>query len=665
MAVTDPLIDTLFDGRYQISRKLGAGGMANVYLAEDQDLGRRVAIKILDDRHARDDQFVERFRREAQNAGGLSHPSIVSIYDRGEAEGTYYIAMEYVEGRTLKELIVARGPSPIGIAIDYTRQILSALRFAHRSGIVHRDIKPHNVIVDSDGRVKVMDFGIARAGTSQMTEAGSIIGTAQYLSPEQARGAPVDQTSDLYSTGIVLYELLTGSVPFNGDTPVEIAMKHLSKTPEPPSTHRPEIPRDLDYVILRALAKDPSERYHSAEEMDSDLERIARGIGVSAETAEAATSVLSRTDVLDAPTTIRPATATTTYTPGRYYEYDETRRRRSIWPWLLAVLAVALAVVGGFFAYQQLQEQLSASRPVTVPDVEGIKESLAVRQIEAKGLEANVRREPRSDVPIGIVAEQDPEPPNRIEKGNFVTIVVSTGKPKTRVPGVVGRSRDDAVVALRDAELTPRVVEINSEKPANTVTAQSPKAGAELVEGSTVRINVSIGAKPISVPSVIGIAYESAASQLQGIGFGVARTNVESNEPAGTVVGQNPSAGASRGKGSTITLQVSEGPKTSAIPDVTSQQADQARSVLVTSGFKVKVVAQNTEDPLSDGNVISQDPPGGQEAKPGTTVTIFVGRLVEPPPPTDTGPTDTGPTDTGPTDTGPTDTGPAPGLTTP
>ena len=196
MAAGDPLIDTLFDGRYLIIRKLGSGGMANVYLAGDQELGRRVAIKILDDRHARDEQFVERFRREAQNAAGLSHPSIVSIYDRGDSEGTYYIAMEYVEGRTLKELLVARGPSPLGIAIDYTRQILSALRFAHRNGIVHRDIKPHNVIVDGEGRVKVMDFGIARAGAaSQMTEAGSIIGTAQYLSPEQARGAPVDQTS--------------------------------------------------------------------------------------------------------------------------------------------------------------------------------------------------------------------------------------------------------------------------------------------------------------------------------------------------------------------------------------------------------------------------------------------------------------------------------------
>src|SRR5918997_5906560 len=381
MTVTDHLIDTLFDGRYLITRKLGSGGMAKVYLAEDQELGRRVAIKILDDRHASDAQFVERFRREAQNAGGLSHPNIVSIYDRGEAGGSYYIAMEYVEGRTLKELLVARGPSPIGIAIDYTRQILSALRFAHRNGIVHRDIKPHNVIVDGEGRVKVMDFGIARAGASQMTEAGSIIGTAQYLSPEQARGAPVDQTSDLYSTGIVLYELLTGSVPFNGETPVEIAMKHLSQVPAPPSSHRAEVPRDLDYVVLRALGKDPSDRYHSAEEMDSDLERIARGVGVSAETAEAATSVLSRTEVTDALTTVRPTAASTAYTPGRYYEYDTAPRRRSVWPWLLAVLLLAASLVGGFFLYERVQDQLSATAQVTVPDVVGIEEELDVADI--------------------------------------------------------------------------------------------------------------------------------------------------------------------------------------------------------------------------------------------------------------------------------------------
>src|SRR5437763_2252833 len=292
VAVSDTLIGTLFDGRYTVVRKLGAGGMANVYLAEDQELGRRVAIKILNERHANDEQFVERFRREAKNAAALSHPNIVSIYDRGEAEGTYYIAMEYLEGRSLKELIVARGPAPLTVSVEYARQILSALRFAHRHGIVHRDIKPHNVLVDAEGRVKVTDFGIARAGTSQMTEAGSIVGTAQYLSPEQARGTNVDQRSDVYSLGIVLYELLTGTVPFNGDTPVEIAMKHLSTLAEPPSAKRPEMPRDLDLIVMRALAKDPADRYQDAEEMDADLERFARGAAVSSVTEESATQVM-------------------------------------------------------------------------------------------------------------------------------------------------------------------------------------------------------------------------------------------------------------------------------------------------------------------------------------------------------------------------------------
>src|ERR687892_1840272 len=233
--VSDTLINTLFDGRYRILRKLGSGGMANVYLAEDEELGRRVAIKILNERYANDESFIERFRREAKSAAGLSHPNIVSIYDRGKAEGTYYIAMEYLDGRSLKELIVSRGPAPVNVAIEYARQILDALRFAHRNGIVHRDIKPHNVIVDAEGRVKVTDFGIARAGASQMTEVGSIMGTAQYLSPEQARGGDVSGASDLYSVGIVLHEMLTGTVPFNGETPVEIAMKHLQQTPAPPS----------------------------------------------------------------------------------------------------------------------------------------------------------------------------------------------------------------------------------------------------------------------------------------------------------------------------------------------------------------------------------------------------------------------------------------------
>jgi serine/threonine-protein kinase len=632
MASGDHLIDTLFDGRYLIIRKLGSGGMANVYLAMDQELGRRVAIKILDDRHARDEQFVERFRREAQNAAGLSHPNIVSIYDRGDSEGTYYIAMEHVEGRTLKELIVARGPSPLGIAIDYTRQILSALRFAHRNGIVHRDIKPHNVIVDGEGRVKVMDFGIARAGAaSQMTEAGSIIGTAQYLSPEQARGAPVDQTSDLYSTGIVLYELLTGTVPFTGETPVEIAMKHLSQAPVSPSAHRPEVPRDLDYVVLRALAKDPAQRYHSAEEMDSDLERIARGIGVSAETAEAATSVLSRTDVGEAATTIGPAVPpTTTYTPGRYYEYDEPPRRRSVWPWLLALLLVAGALVGGWFAYQGFQDQLSQAKPVAVPDVKGLPERLAVRQINDAGLEELIIRAPDNEAKQGNVFKQDPQPGEKIERGNFVTITVSEGKPKTHVPNVVGKSRDEAVAEIVGAKLKANVVPVNSLKPVNEVLAQAPKPGTELIENATVRINVSKGPKPITIPNVVGSAFETAQSQLQGVGFAVAREDVEDAADAGIVVGQNPAAGTQLGKGSVVTLQVSQGPATSQVPDVTSQTEADARAQLKSSGFDAQVVEEIVDDQTLDGRVLSQDPEGGTDAKQGTSVVIVVGRFQAP-----------------------------------
>src|SRR5918993_93673 len=641
MAAGDQLIDTLFDGRYLIIRKLGSGGMANVYLASDQELGRRVAIKILDDRHARDEQFVERFRREAQNAAGLSHPNIVSIYDRGDSEGTYYIAMEHVEGRTLKELLVARGPSPLGIAIDYTRQILSALRFAHRNGIVHRDIKPHNVIVDGDGRVKVMDFGIARAGAaSQMTEAGSIIGTAQYLSPEQARGAPVDQTSDLYSTGIVLYELLTGTVPFNGETPVEIAMKHLSQVPAAPSTHRPEIPRDLDYVALRALAKDPSDRYHSAEEMDSDLERIARGIGVSAETAEAATTVLASTDVGEAATTIRPAAAAagTTYTPGRYYEYDEPRRSRSIWPWVLGILLVALALVGGWFAWQEVQSQLSAAKPVAVPDVVGSVEQLAVTQIREAGAKEVVERRSNDDgVKQGIVFDQDPQPGDRIERGNFVTIVVSTGPSKVRVPDVLGKRRDQAVSELTQAGLEPTVVRVNSLQPVDTVLATAPKAGTEVIVGTAVRVNVSMGPKPIAVPNVIGTPFESAESALQGAGFAVAREDVDAEEPEGVVVGQNPAAGTQQAKGSVITLQVSRGPETSQIPDVTSLSEEDATAQLTQSGFEVQAVEEIVDTEDLDGRVLSQDPEGGTEADQGTTVVIVVGRF-EPPAATTTTP---------------------------
>jgi eukaryotic-like serine/threonine-protein kinase len=625
MAVSDTLINTLFDGRYRIVRKLGSGGMANVYLAEDQELGRRVAIKILNDRHAGDDQFVERFRREAKNAAALSHPNIVSIYDRGEAEGTYYIAMEYLEGRSLKELIVARGPAPTAIAIDYARQILAALRFAHRNGIVHRDIKPHNIVVDAEGRVKVTDFGIARAGTSQMTEVGSIIGTAQYLSPEQAKGAPVDQTSDLYSLGVVLYELLTGEVPFAGDTPVEIAMKHISAKPEPPSTLNPDIPGDLDLVVTRALAKTPAERYQSADEMDRDLERVARGAAVSRETEEAATAIIARPAAGGAATP--PATE-----PSVYYDYDEPVRRRPIWPWILTAVLLIGALVGGWYVVDQVREELGESTAVVVPYVVDQRESEATAQILAADLRYEIERAPSAEVEEGFVIRQDPAGGVRVDKDSTVTIFVSTGPPMTEVPDVVGDNVDDAIAALAGADLKVNRQNVFSEQPVGTVIAQDPKGGQRVEVGTQVRINVSQGVRPTTVPPVVGDPFETAQSKLEAAGFKVRRLDVDSTEPAGTVVDQDPDANATASPGSTVTLRVSNGPTTTGVPDVTSQDEQAATEALQDAGFDVNVVDEPTGDVNQDGLVLSQDPAGGAQARPGATVTIVIGRFVEEPP---------------------------------
>jgi len=648
------LTETLFAGRYLLERKLGSGGMADVWLAEDQELGRKVAVKILHERYANDEQFVERFRREATHAAGLSHPNIVSIYDRGVSNDSYYIVMEYVEGRTLKELIVTRGPCPVPVAVSYTRQILAALRYAHRNGIIHRDIKPHNVIVDREGRVKVADFGIARAGASEMTEAGSIVGTAQYLSPEQARGAPVDESSDLYSTGVVLYELLTGTVPFTGETPVEIAMRHLSQAPEAPSARGPEIPRDLDLVVLRALAKEPADRYRNAGEMDRDLELVTRGESVGSETEHAATMVLSGAGAIDetAATQLTPRIGQTpsggTYGgEERYRAYDApVTRGRNWWPWVFGLGALLAVAVAGYFLYEKVQSQIDEGKPVAVGEYEGLLEPKAVDLIVGNGFEAKVRRLPNADTPRQIVYDQEPSPGTRLAKGSIVTILVSSGKPTVRTPDVIGMRLTDAVTTLTHAGLNARTVEVNSDKPTGTVTAQAPKAGTLLVADAQVRINVSKGPKPIGVPPVVGLLYDTAAAQLQAAGFAVARVDVDNDQPAGIVVDQVPTGNSTASKGSTVTLSVSNGPTTTPLPDVAGQTLADAKATLTAAGFKVSVTMQDTDEEVYDGIVITQDPPGNTQQDPETIVTLFVGRYV---PPEVTTPTDT--TATTPTDT--------------
>jgi len=623
MTTQDTLSGTLFAGRYRIARKLGGGGMADVYLAEDQELGRRVAIKMLHARYANDEQFVERFRREATHAAGLSHPNIVSIFDRGEYDGSYYIVMEYVEGRTLKELIRSRGLCPVPVAIAYTRQILAALRYAHRNGVIHRDIKPHNVIVDSEGVVKVTDFGIARAGASQMTEEGAIIGTAQYLSPEQARGAPVDQTSDLYSTGIVLFELLTGQVPFTGDSPVEIAMKHLAETPPAPSELRPDVPGDVDLVVLRALAKEPADRYQSAAAMDADLETVARGGRVAAETAEAATMVLSGERAIDA----TAATQVTRRPPG---QYEPPKRGRPLWPWLVGLGLLLALLVAGLFLWGPIRDSLQGSETVAVPYVVGIPQANAENLIQNAGLVPQVHRVSNSDVAEGTVFAQSPTEGTKVDKETVVRIDVSSGKPEVQIPSVVGQTVEDAVAELTRAGLNAQVFEVNSDKDQGTVTAQSPGAGTVVVEGTQVRINVSKGPKPVTIPNVVGLPYDQAASELQRGGFNVSRIDEDSDQAAGIVTGQTPSGGSEGSKGSTVTVTVSKGPSTAAVPDVTAQDYAIAQTALENAGFRSKIVFEDTEDQTLDSIVISQDPVGGSQEKPNTIVTLFVGRYVAP-----------------------------------
>jgi len=645
MAVSDTLINTLFDGRYRILRKLGSGGMANVYLAEDEDLGRRVAIKILNERYAADESFTERFRREAKSAAALSHPNIVSVYDRGDADGRPYIAMEVIEGRSLKELIIASDSLPISQALEYAKQILHALRFAHRNGIIHRDIKPHNILLGAEDRLKVADFGIARAGASQMTEVGSIMGTAQYLSPEQARGAPVAAASDLYSVGIVLYEMLTGKTPFNGDTPIEIAMKHLNEAPRPPSDLRPDIPPELDQIVLRSLAKEPHDRYEAAEEFSADLDRVEAGLPVSPETTAAATAVLTGLPLTEA-TQVLPTNAGTRVLPPRptaptrrppayppeygYSQPPERRKRRWV-PWLIALLFLAAAGAAGYYVYSQVEENLNEAKPVGVPAVIGLREAQAIEQITKVGLKAEIVQESSAEESAGRVFAQDPSGGTDVARGETVTIKVSTGPPLTDVPNVVGRQYNEALDALDRAGLNAKRVEIFSEAPPGEVVAQNPKPGETVREGSTVKVSVSKGQELAVVPDVLLQNEASATAELRANGFKVEVSRAPSDDvEAGLVASQDPDPSVEAQKGSTVTIVLSEGPESATVPNVTGQDRDIAVADLQEAGFEVVERSQDVTDPVQGGKVIDQNPAGGVRTEPGSTVTIVVGRFVLP-----------------------------------
>jgi serine/threonine-protein kinase len=638
--------ETIIDGRYRVLSRLGSGGMADVYLAQDQLLGREVAVKVLHHHFAEDQEFVERFKREASSAAALSHPNIVAIFDRGEWNGTYYIAMEYVAGRSLKALVREIGPLEPAVAIETVIQILRAARFAHRRGVIHRDLKPHNVLLDEEGRARVTDFGIARAGASDMTLTGSIMGTAQYLSPEQAQGYTVSAASDIYSVGVILYELLTGVVPFEGDTAVAIAFKQVSATPRPPSELTPALPPSLDAVVLRALAKDPIERFADDDELISALERErdalpAGGAFIEPHRPADHASQEPRTGIMLA--------APLPYPEEPLSGSDEQRRRRKrqiLW-WSLAALALAAAAIAVVL--------LVSRGKVTVPNVTGQSEQAAGATLRRAGLDAVPSLQPSSTVPSGLVISQTPAAGTRVEKGSRVGVIVSGGPASAPVVDVEGLSAADALARLRKAGFKPTTTkETSATVPAGKVIGTNPPAGTEKQVGSPVVVLVSTGPAPVKVPDVTGQSLSAAEATLTNAGLtvGTVTKKTSATQAPETVLSQSPPTGRSVKAESKVNLTVAQAPREISVPDVVGQSQTLAAVALGQAGFKPKTASSQTSDAAQVGVVQRQSPAAGSLAPKGSVVTITIGVL---------GPETTPTTPTTTTTTTPTPTPPGPG----
>jgi eukaryotic-like serine/threonine-protein kinase len=632
--------ETIIDGRYRVLSRLGSGGMADVYLAQDQLLGREVAVKVLHHHFAEDQEFVERFKREASSAAALSHPNIVAIFDRGEWNGTYYIAMEYVAGRSLKALVRETGPLEPAVAIETVIQILRAARFAHRRGVIHRDLKPHNVLLDEEGRARVTDFGIARAGASDMTLTGSIMGTAQYLSPEQAQGYAVSAASDIYSVGVILYELLTGVVPFEGDTAVAIAFKQVSATPRPPSELNPALPPSLDAVVLRALAKDPVERFADDDELIAALEREREALPGGGDFIE------PHRPAEHAPQ--EPPTGIMLAAPLPYPEEplsgeDEQRRRRNrqiLW-WTLAALAVAAAAVAVVL--------LVSRGKVTVPNVTGQSEQAAGATLRRAGLDAVPSLQASSTVASGLVISQTPAAGTRVEKGSRVGVIVSGGPASAPVTDVEGLSAGDALARLRKAGFKPTTTkETSATVAAGKVIGTNPPAGTEKQVGSPVVVLVSSGPAPVKVPDVTGQSLSAAEATLTNAGLtvGTVTKKTSATQAPETVLSQSPATGSSVKAESKVNLIVAQAPREISVPDVVGQSQTLAAVALGQAGFKPKTASAQTSEAAQVGVVLRQNPAAGSQAPKGSVVTITIGVLG--PEPTPTTPTTTTTTTTAP-----------------
>ena len=610
-----------YGGRYQVIERVGVGGMAEVYKARDELLGREVAVKVLSDRLSTDRSFVERFRREAQAAANLSHPNIVSLYDYGADEdgGANFIVMELIDGRGLEAVIADDGPLMPERAAEIAADVAKALERAHTTGLVHRDVKPSNIMITSYGQTKVTDFGIARAmgdGEQTMTQTGMVIGTASYLAPEQAQGNPVDARSDVYALGCVLYEMLTGRPPFSGDTPLSIAYKHVREMPEPPSAINPDVPEALDAVAMKALAKNPENRYQSAREMYEDLERFSSGQKVLAAPLLAGT------------TTVAPA-ASGTQVIDREEIWDdeaEPERNKAAMYVVVALLILGVFALLAYLVANNVMGDDPATERVRVPDVVGMDEDAAREELEGKGFVVEVTRKP-TNKPEGQVTAQSPDAGERLDEGDTVEITVSEGRPQTTVPELVGLSQEEAAAELEEARL--RLGEVTTEPSEEVeeglVISQAPEPGEEVARKSKVDIVVSGGPEPVRVPSVIGQDEQTAVDEIEAAGLTADVLTASSEEPEGTVIAQDPDAGAEAAPGDVVTITVSEGVEEQPMPDVTGQDADDAEAFLENDyGLVVSQVEEPCPNATPPGSVCRQDPESGQPVAEGDSATLYV-----------------------------------------
>lgn len=638
----------MVNDRYRLGDVIGTGGMSEVYRATDSLLGRDVAIKMLRPEMARDVNFRERFRKEAQNSGRLNHPNIVAVYDTGEADedgmAIPYIVMELVHGRTLRDLVREDGPLSPREAAQVLIPVAHALQASHDAGIIHRDVKPANIMITNTGQVKVMDFGIARAlddSTSAMTQTSAVIGTAQYLSPEQAQGKPADARSDVYALGCVLYEAVTGHAPFEGETPFAVAYQHVQEEPNAPSESldpdslTPTERVNLDAVVLTSMAKDPMDRYQSAQEFGADLERMSSGNVTRAaqmHIADDEPSAHSQPEDSTRVAAVHPATTTMDPQPAAAAgvpvaapgvasadidERDGARKSRPWMKWIAIILAIALAglLIGFAFDYwntsqqrqaEQEQDQEAQANMVTVPDVEDRPRSEVIAELEDLDLLVTVNEEANPDIARDNAIRINPAPGSQLQRNSTVILTVSSGREITEVPSVVGLSLEDASRALSDAGLSMSdSVEEEESSADNTgrVTQQNPPAGSQLSRGSRVTVTVGTGPRMIRVPSnLVGQDIEDVRSTLDAMGFDVQVENVDSTETDGQVLSVSDE-GNEIPADSTVTVRVSNGQLIVA-PDLVRQTPEEAEEALRDAGWSGSF---NIGRPVNTGSAVDSD----------------------------------------------------------